>query len=346
MKLASLILAVIFFILTASAGTCIWTGGGGNNDWTNAANWGGTAPVSGDSLIFTGSTQLITTNKFTAGTAFSNLTFDASASAFTLNGNSFALTGAIVNNSTSLQTLGLSFSCTSTALVNTASGNITVNGVISGNCRLYKQGDQTLTLGGNNSYTVGTTIGGGILSISKDNATTHQLGALNASCTLTFAGGSLAVTGGALYASGQNWLLRNCVLGSGGGSVVSGVELGHENYSSIGEYFTGGTQANGLTLMGGDITLRPGAQNPLGKLTVATGRCFLRNQHGNGYPVAGADLLVVNSGATLVFVDTMPRNVTNAMVAVVPIRLVVAALIAQVRVFVVLAHCTHPPARL
>jgi len=313
-KLASLILAVIFFILTASAGTCIWTGGGGNNDWTNAANWGGTAPVSGDSLIFTGSTQLITTNKFTAGTSFSNLTFDASASAFTLNGNSFALTGTIVNNSTSLQTLGLSFSCTSTALVNTASGNIAINGVISGNCRLYKQGDQTLTLGGNNSYTVGTTIGGGILSISKDNATTHQLGALNASCTLTFAGGSLAVTGGALYASGQNWLLRNCVLGSGGGSVVSGVELGHENYSSIGEYFTGGTQANGLTLMGGDITLRPGAQNTLGKLTVATGRCFLRNQHGNGYPVAGADLLVVNSGATLVFVDTMPRNVTNAMI--------------------------------
>lgn len=316
-KLSALLLVALFPILTARAGICTWTGGGGNNYWTNAANWGGTAPVSGDSLVFTGSTRLLTTNRFAAGTTFSNLTFDADAGAFTLNGNSFALTGSIINNSTSLQTLGLSFSCSSTALVNTASGNITINGVISGNCRLFKQGDQTLTLAGNNSYTVGTTIGGGILSISKDNLSTHQLGALNASCTLTFAGGSLAVTGGALYASTpsiQNWLLRNCVLGPGGGGVVSGVELGHENYSGIGENFTGGTPANGLTLRGGDITLRPGAQNTLGKLTVASGRCFLRNQHGNGYPLAGADQIEVSSGATLVFVDTTPRNVTNAMV--------------------------------
>lgn len=314
MKLSGLILFALLSLLTARAGTCTWTGGGVNNYWTNAANWGGTAPVAGDSLVFTGITQLNTTNRFTAGTTFSNLTFDANAGAFILNGNSFALTGAIINNSANPQTLGLSFSCTSTALVNTVGGNITINGVISGNCRLLKLGDQTLTLGGNNTYTVGTTIGGGILSISRDSQFTHQLGALNASCTLTFAGGSLAVTGGALYASGQNWLLRNCVLGPGGGGVVSGVELGHENYSGIGESFTGGTPANGLTLMGGDITIRPGAQNTLGKLTVASGRCFLRNQHGNGYPLAGSDQIAVAGGATLAFVDTTPRNVTNAMV--------------------------------
>ena len=313
MKLPSLMLIVLFFVLNARANICIWTGGGGNAYWTNAANWGGTAPVSGDSLVFTGSSSLNLTNKYTVGTSFSSINFDAGAGAFVLSGNSFALTGSIINNSTNLQTLGLPFSCTSTAFVNTASGNITVNGVISGSCRLYKQGSQTLTLGGNNTYSVGTTIGGGILSISKDNASTHQLGALNASCTLTFAGGSLAVTGGALYATGNNWLLRNCVLGPGGGSVVSGVELGHEDYSSIGEYFTGGNSTNGLTLQGGDITLRPGAQNTLGKLTVASGRCFLRNQHGNAYPVAGSDQIMVNSGAALVFVDTTPRNSTNAM---------------------------------
>jgi len=314
LKLIGLLLLAALFVPAVRAGVCTWTGVGGNNYWTNAANWGGTAPVSGDSLVFAGSTALVTTNKFTAGTIFSNITFDASAGAFSLSGSNFTLTGSIINNSTSLQTLGLPISCTTTAYVNTVNGNITINGVISGGCRLYKQGSQTLTLGGNNTYSVGTTIAGGILSVSKDNATTHQLGALTAGCTLTFAGGSLAVTGGALYGSGQNWLLRNCVLGPGGGSVVSGVELGHENYSSNGEYFTGGTPANGLTLMGGDITLRPGQQNTLGQLTVGTGRCFLRNQHGNAYPVAGADLIVVSNSATLVFVDTMPRNVTNAMI--------------------------------
>ena len=294
------------------ANTCVWTGSV-DGYWTNAANWGGTAPVAGDTLVFTGSTALLTTNKYATGTAFSSITFDSNAGSFTLNGNSFALAGTITNNSANLQTLGLPISCTTTAYVNTASGNITINGVISGTCRLYKQGSQTLTLGGNNTYSVGTTIAGGILSVSKDNSTTHQLGALNASCTLTFAGGSLAVTGGALYGSGQTWLLRNCVLGPGGGSVVSTVDLGHENYSSIGEYFTGGTAANGLTLLGGDITLRPGTTNTLGKLTVGTGRCFLRNQHGNAYPVAGTDQIVVSNGATLAFVDTMPRNITNLM---------------------------------
>ena len=317
LKLLGLVLLTVIFVPAVRANICTWTGGGGNNYWTNAANWGGTAPVSGDSLVFAGSTALVTTNKFTS-TTFSNITFDASAGAFSLNGNSFTLTGSIINNSTSLQTLGLPISCTTTAYVNTVNGNITINGVISGGCRLYKQGSQTLTLGGNNTYSVGTTIAGGILSVSQDNGTTHQLGALSATCTLTFAGGSLAVTGGALYGTSlgvnQNWLLRNCILGSGGGSVVSGVELGHENYSSIGEYFTGGTLGNGLTLMGGDITIRPGQQNKLGQLTVGTGRCFLRNQHGNGYPVAGADLIVVSNSAALVFVDTMPRNVTNAMI--------------------------------
>jgi autotransporter-associated beta strand protein len=243
-----LTLLIVLTGITAQADTRTWTGGGGNNYWTNAANWGGTAPVSGDSLVFAGAGYLISTNKFAAGTTFSNITFDGSAGAFTINGNSFALTGAIINNSTSLQTLGLGFSCASTAYVNTASGDIIINGVISGSCRLYKQGDQTLTLGGNNTYTVGTTIGGGTLSVSKDNLTTHQLGALNATCALTFAGGALAVPGGALYASGNNWLLRNIVLGSGGGTIVSPLEVGHENYSGIGEYVTGGTALNGLTL--------------------------------------------------------------------------------------------------
>jgi len=159
MKLVGLLLIAMLFGLTVGAKTCTWTGGAGGA-WTNAVNWGGTAPVSGDSLVFTGTKGLLTTNKFTSGTTFSNIVFDANAGSFTLNGNSFALTGTIANSNANLQTLGLPISCTTTAYVNTASGNITLNGSISGACRLYKLGSQTLTLGGNNSYTVGTTIGG------------------------------------------------------------------------------------------------------------------------------------------------------------------------------------------
>jgi len=315
-EMSLLTLLVVLPGSTAQADTHTWNGGGGDNKWNTAANWGGTAPASGDSLVFDGTSRLTPSNNFTAGTTFSNITFNGGAGAFTLSGNSFALAGEIANNGANLQTLGLGFSSSSTGYVNTASGDITVNGVISGACVLYKRGDGKLTLTGNNTYSVGTTIGGGTLSVSKDNLTTHQLGALSATCKLTFAGGALEVTGGALFGSGQNWLLRNIVLGTGGGTIVSPLEVGHEDYGSsygLDSFVSGGTISNGLTLKGGDITLRPGAQNTLGKLTVYSGRCFLRNQHDNGYPVAGSDLIVVNSGATLAFTDTMPRSITNSM---------------------------------
>ncbi len=300
---------------TGHADTHTWTGGGGNNKWGTAGNWAeGVPPVSGDSLIFDGNAGLIASNTITAGTAFSNITFSGSAGAFTLKGNSFALIGEIANNSPNLQVLALNFSSSSTAMINTASGDITASNVISGACVLYKRGDGKLTLVGNNSYTVGTTIAGGTLSVNRDTNTLHQLGNLSATCKLTFAGGALEVTGGALYGSGKNWLLRNVILGPGGGTIVSSLEVGHENYSSIGEFVSGGTVSNGLTLKGGDIVIRPGAQNTLGKLTVFSGRAFLRNDDtGNAYPLAASDEVVVNAGAFLIFSDKMPRSINNSM---------------------------------
>ena len=41
-------------VIGASAAPRTWSGGGADNNWSTAANWGGTAPVSGDSLIFAG----------------------------------------------------------------------------------------------------------------------------------------------------------------------------------------------------------------------------------------------------------------------------------------------------
>ena len=300
----------------APAAIRTWTGGAGNNSWTSSANWGGTAPVAGDALVFSGTTRLTPSNNFAAGTSFAGITFNSTSGIFTLYGNSVALTAEVANNSTNLQTLNLGFSSSSTCSVNTASGDITANGVISGSCVLYKRGAGKLTLGGNNTYSVGTTIAEGTLSISRDNTSTHQLGALDANCKLTFSGGALEVTGGALFGSGQNWLLRNVVLGPGGGTVVSAVELGHEDYGSsygLDSYIAGGTADNGLTLKGWDIVIRPGAQNTLGKLTVYSGRAFLRNDAGNRYPVGPGDQIVVNDGATLAFNDHMPRSITNSM---------------------------------
>ncbi len=93
-----------------------WTGGGGDNNWTTAGNWGGAAPISPEALIFAGTTRLAPTNDFAALTQFNGITFDATAGAFTLGGNSITLGGAtatpivingVDNNSANLQTINL-----------------------------------------------------------------------------------------------------------------------------------------------------------------------------------------------------------------------------------------------
>jgi autotransporter-associated beta strand protein len=70
------------------AATDIWNGGASpDGNWTTANNWGGIAPVASDTLFFDGSTQLLATNNFTAGTPFASINFNSGASAFTLSGN-------------------------------------------------------------------------------------------------------------------------------------------------------------------------------------------------------------------------------------------------------------------
>ena len=66
---------------------------------------------------------------------------------------------------------------------------VTMNGVISGAGILTKEGEGTLALSGSNSYRDGTTLGGGVLSVSSD----ENLG--DASGGLTFFGGTLLAKG-------------------------------------------------------------------------------------------------------------------------------------------------------
>ena len=100
-----------------------WNGSGANDNWTTSANWD-VLPSAFDSLIFDGGTRLTPFNNFTAGTSFRNISFGASASAFTLSGNSLTLAapaavnylgglnaqyteGSISNLSASTQTISL-----------------------------------------------------------------------------------------------------------------------------------------------------------------------------------------------------------------------------------------------
>src|SRR5262249_12565166 len=70
----------------------LWTGGGLNNLWSNAANWDH-LPLPGDTLVFNGTPQT-TVNDFAAGTDFGGIQIASptdSAHTWQLNGNQIVL---------------------------------------------------------------------------------------------------------------------------------------------------------------------------------------------------------------------------------------------------------------
>ena len=76
-----------------------WNGGSANDLWSNADNWGGTAPVAGDLLVFpAGALQTTNFNDFAAGTAFGSI--DISGDSYNLTGNQVSLGGDVTSDGT------------------------------------------------------------------------------------------------------------------------------------------------------------------------------------------------------------------------------------------------------
>jgi len=170
----------------------IWSGGGANNNWSNATNWiGNAAPANNGTanILFAGSTRLapnVNTNWNILGLSFSN-----NAGAFTLGGNPLTIQGlGINNNSASTETISnnltlgnsatfgssagpliLSGNLTNTGYLTTVggAGNVTLNGVISGAGGLTMSGSGTLTLSGSNTFTGTLSVNAGTLALGNNN---------------------------------------------------------------------------------------------------------------------------------------------------------------------------------
>ena len=164
-----------------------WTGGGGNSLWSTAANWSGSvAPAEGDSLLFTGTVRTASTNL--ALSVAGGVT--VASPGFTLSGLPLVLSGNISNLITSGQTawtLPTSLGCASTfytatggtlsvggALTNSGNfltvdggGNTTLGGAVSGVGGVTKSGTGTLSLLGTNTYSGGSALFSGSLTINS-----------------------------------------------------------------------------------------------------------------------------------------------------------------------------------
>lgn len=192
-----------------------WNGGGADNNWQTANNWGGTAPTNGDALFLAGTTRLAPNNDFSSLT-IAGITFTNTTGAFTLSGNGVGLGGGITNNSTSLQTINLGLSLTANQTVYAVKGDVTIGGAIGetgGSFGLAKLGTKTLTLSGANTFSGGITLVKGTLAIGSETA----LG----SGTLQFGVTGSTITAGIQSADSTARTITNKLSMAGDGVVLN-----------------------------------------------------------------------------------------------------------------------------
>lgn len=93
---------------------------------------GASSPASGDILYFGAvTTGMTAVNNNLTGFTF-GFNFLSGASAYTISGNAFTLSGGITNNSASAQTFSNDITLASNQTVSANTGNVTLSGVVSG----------------------------------------------------------------------------------------------------------------------------------------------------------------------------------------------------------------------
>lgn len=156
--------------------TRVWSGAGGDGRWSNPVNWtGGSAPLPGDLLVFTGGGGT-TSNDFAGGTTFGSVAITDGAwtflgAAFTTTGgltvsnasgpvafsNAIAFAGCgLTNLSAQVLRFGGALDAGSATLPVLAGGAIEINSTLAGANGFLKLGAASLTLAGNNTALLGT----------------------------------------------------------------------------------------------------------------------------------------------------------------------------------------------
>ncbi|MGC8641639.1 MAG: beta strand repeat-containing protein, partial [Isosphaeraceae bacterium] len=252
-----------------------WTGGGTTTNWSDASNWGGTAPVAGDDLVFPSVTNETANNDFTAGTSFNSITI--SGSGYSLTGNAIALTGGITASFSS----GSSTDNIATALGNgsvsvSAGGELIQGGAVSGSAGLALTGGGTLFLTSSSSYTGTTTVTtGSTLNLGGAIATDVTV---DSTSTLEGSG----IVGGNITASGYVDLSMGAALTAHNSTFNTGSTLSDSLHGT-----TPGTDYGQLVNSVGGLTL----DNPTLNVTLGTGYV----------PAVGSQYVIIqNAGTTAV----------------------------------------------
>ncbi len=316
------LLGAVLWAGGAKAASFTWTGGSlTSSNWSDAGivgfvvgNWGllaASAPGSTDSVTFAGSTRLTPNNDLAANTLINGVSFASGAGAFTLGGNAIDLGGNVTNSSANLQTINMGLRLTGTRTFDTASGSMTVGGVISetgGAQGLTKVSGNTLTLSGANTYTGATTVNAGILKAGVVSVA-NVSGAFGNNSAVTLAntaGVTLDITG------------FNTQIGSlaGGGATGGNVTLGAATLTTGGDNTStsyggviGGT--GGLTKIGTGTQTLTGANTYTGMTTVSQGQLTLGtggSLRSNDVTIASSATLNLSGSGSNQFQNTVPTG--------------------------------------
>jgi fibronectin-binding autotransporter adhesin len=324
----------------AHAANTTWVGNTDAN-FSTLANWNSVTP-NGNTPVFgvAGSSGTTLNNDISGGT-YVGLTFSSGASAYTIGGNSFTLTGNIANNSTSTQTINTDITLSGARTIAATSGQLVFGGNITGNA-----GNTTLTptnkitLAGTNSLTLsanfaGFNIGAGAGGVDITGSTTidgaagnQQSGYLSIAGTTTVtvqSGGSFAINGTTNATKpnsivGQNAAGTSTLLVNGGSLTIggnTGFGLGNNINTATGVLtISSGT----ATITAGSATLQNlqnyvslGRDNANGVInlsggTLATGRQFVRDGSAAGTVGAGTATFNFDGGILQAQADQTSGN--------------------------------------
>jgi autotransporter-associated beta strand protein len=236
------VLVFLFFVNvhSASAATRTWTGTT-SGAWSVASNWGGTAPVAGDDLVFpNGASNLSNTNDLTENIIINSITFTGSG--YTLSGSPIILGPGLAGITDSVASggntiaLDIRLDATRDIIVTNTAESLTISGRIAGAGGINKEGTGTLILTGANTYGGTTKINVGVINARHStalgtiaagtevvgNAVLELQGNINISYEALALRGYGVSSGGALRnISGDNTYAGLITLSSAGGTEIA-----------------------------------------------------------------------------------------------------------------------------
>jgi autotransporter-associated beta strand protein len=223
---------------------------GANLYWDGAGNWTTTAPGAGGTGTWADSTGGWDPSKIsnfsgtaaavTVGTATANKGINFLADGYSLSGGTITLSATPADN---VITVGSGMTATISSAISTSAG-------------IIKSGAGNLVFDTTQSYTGGTSVGAGTLTLGHATDTLGDSAALTVSGTLALGSntdtvGSLSLTGGSITGSGT---LTAATYSLGGGNVSANLGAGSATAAS-GTTALNGTLAGNLTVSGGTVNL-------------------------------------------------------------------------------------------